>query len=226
MASNSNPLSKHVTAGLELARQAFLYGTGDGEPVLDTMELIRISGLSGHTIKKNLKSWVREREQILIESGKSALGYHLSGETLEKHREDVEFLRAQSDKLKIEAETLPEIEENLLTILENMAENLDFEPDDADKLISLTNKFFAAVQSRQKVLTLFLATQKRWQESSGMASQLKAWETGQREAEKGRARVESKQKELDLLKDGSLEVVTTPQHGVFMKKKKPLSGEA
>jgi hypothetical protein len=70
-------------------------------------------------------------------------------------------------------------------------------------------------------MALFLSIQKRWQESSGIASTMKSWEAGQREAEKGLARIEAKKKEIELLKDDVLEVVSTPAQGVFARKKKP-----
>jgi cell division protein FtsB len=212
-------IERNRKASRELAKQAFLYGEGDGKPVLDIHRLIEISGLHPATIKRHMDEWTAEREEMLINKGNCGLALHLSGKTIKDHHADVAFLREQADKLKSEVANLEKAENLLLTILENMADSLDLGPDDADKLISLADKYFKILGSKKSLITLSLAVQKRWQESSGIASTMKAWETGQREQEKGLARVEAKKKELELLKDGSLEVVSTPALGVFARKK-------
>jgi hypothetical protein len=210
---------KSVKAGTELARQAFLYGGPDGVPVISKQLLAAMADVHPTTIEAHMPKWTRQREELLRTREDNPLGYILSPETVEQNRKDVEFLRLETDKLKLESENLVGITENLYSVLENLSENLDLGPDDADKIIGLASKYFAASANRSKVLTLFMAAQKRWQESSGIASSMKSFEAGQREAEKGKARIAAKEKELAMLKDGALEIVTTPKLGVFARKK-------
>jgi hypothetical protein len=210
---------KSIKAGTELARHAFLYGGPDGVPVISKQLLADMAGVHPTTIGAHLPAWTRQREELLRQREENPLGYILSPETVEQNRKDVEFLRLETDKLKLESENLVGITDKLYGVLENLSENLDLGPDDADKIIGLVGKYLGASANRSKVLTLFLAVQKRWQESSGIASSMKSFEAGQREAEKGKARIAAKEKEIALLNDGALEIVTTPALGVFARKK-------
>jgi len=165
-------------------------------------------------------AWSHEREEILIESGKSALGYHLSGATMQAHKEDVAFLRSNCDNLKNESDSLDKILPKMEKMFREIPDSLCFGADDAQEIIDLMKAYFKTSLNQQKVLGLFLSVQKRWQESSGMQSQLKAWEVGQREQARGLARVESKRQEVELLKDEKLELVAGQTVGVFARRKK------
>ena len=211
---------KAVMAGRTIARLAFLYGEGDGKPVADVKRLSELSGLAVLTLKRWMPEWNKEREEMLTTNGKCALGYHLSKETIQSHKEDVAFLRSNCNNLKNESDSLDKILPKMEKMFREIPDSLCFGADDAQEIIDLMKAYFKTSLNQQKVLGLFLSVQKRWQESSGMQSQLKAWEVGQREQARGLARVESKRQEVELLKDEKLELVAGQTVGVFARRKK------
>lgn len=140
-------------ASTEAARQMFLYGEGDGVRIVDVQELAKKTGASDQTIRMRIPEWQAELENILV--GTSKLGspniLSLPNETLEKHREDVEFFRARLDKAKTELTALPSIISELKDLVHQFASD-ESKFDEALALMDRTLRLWANEKSLTKLV--------------------------------------------------------------------------
>ena len=184
MAGNEN-----ARDGLALARQMYIFGLGnDGVPCRDRKKLLEVSTVTHDTLRGHVLKWENEAEQIARNREDSTLGFCLREESVIAHSEDVDFLRRETDRLKHEVENLDEIQLKLTTLVENIADNLSLTGDDYDSVSRLLSKYLDHSANKAKVLSLFLAVQKRWQDSSAVSSTIAAYETSLKETAKRKAK--------------------------------------
>ena len=178
--------------GLAKARLAYLYGVGvgapDGLPVRSKSDLLEIAMVDRKTLDKHLNVWAGEAEEIARSAADNPLGFGIREDFLASHAADVDFLRAQTDKLKIELETVDEVQEKLENLVEGIRENLMLTSEDFAKILRLLESYFRLSMNRQKLSGLFLATRKAWQESSNVSAALSAAEVTMKENAKRKAR--------------------------------------
>lgn len=186
-----------------LARQLFLFGDGDGRPVTALKTLAKRTGCSECNLARRVPEWTEEREDLLRAS--STINLDISAETMRKHAEDVAFLRERADALEAEVETSDEIAQGLRDAL--------LDAGGGDHLHKLLNSFIKTALSSQKATTQWLAVQKRWVESSGVESKLKAFSASETEKARAKARLSVKSEEPEVKL-----VTSEPPHGVFARR--------
>lgn len=178
--------------GLAMARLAYLYGVGnEGIPLRKVERLLEIAQCHGDTLRKKMSQWDQEMEEIAKTMATNPLSFGLSEDVIEAHRADVEFLRNQMDSLKSEHDSLHEITANLEDLLERLTFARDFPATDAEKAFKLLDRYLATSANRKNLLSLFMATQKRWMESGGVQSTLTAWQANLTETAKRKARFDT-----------------------------------
>lgn len=186
MAGNEN-----AKPGLAKARLAYIYGVGGTEPgipVRNKKWLLEVATVDPKTLDRHLKIWDEEMETMAKSATDNAFGFVLREEVLAQHAEDVDFLRRETDRTKNEVENLDEIQLKLDSLIESISDNLGLGSDDYDSVSRLLENYFNHSLNRQKLLNLFLATQKRWQDSSAVSSTISAYETSLKETAKRRAK--------------------------------------
>jgi hypothetical protein len=186
MAGNEN-----AREGLAIARKAYLFGYGNGgTPVRNRKTLLELSTVHSDTLAKHIVKWEAEAEEIARSAGENSLGFVLREETIMAHREDVEFLRRQCDSLKSECDNIDEIQLELYQLVQSIGDNLTLTAEDFDSVSKVLERYLAHSANRKAVLNLFLATQKRWQDSSAVSSTIAAYETTLKEHAKRKAKQE------------------------------------
>lgn len=186
MASNEN-----ARDGLALARQAYMFGVGNGgKPLRDRQALLDMSTVSKWTLAKHTETWDKELEEIARSAAFSPTNFVLREDVLRAHAEDVEWLRRQTDSLKHEVDTLENTQKSLWELLTGIEENLMLTSNDFEEVSRLLEGYLNQSVNRQKLLALFLTTQKRWQDSSAVSSTIAAYETSLKETAKLKAKAE------------------------------------
>jgi hypothetical protein len=107
---------------------------------------------------------------------------------IQAHREDVNFLRRQADSLKNEVDNVDEIQSALYDLIESIRDNLSLTSEDFHAVSRLIEGYLAKSMNRQKVLSLFLTVQNRWQDSSTVSSTISAYEVTLKEQAKRQAK--------------------------------------
>lgn len=150
-------------AGVELARQAFIY-----QGITDTGELAKAGNVSKNTIWNHINAWKDEREQMLAKQSGIGLQTSLSvpSETLEKHKEDINFIRKRLDKSKSDLDNLPEIVSDLREIVKQFASD----PDKLDDALHLLDKFLRISANEKAQTKLFMDLKTLWDAKSGVDS--------------------------------------------------------
>ena len=175
--------------GVAFTRLAYLYGIGnDGVPVKSHEKLLELSGVHNDTLRRHVAKWEREAEEIAKSTSDYAQGFGLSEETVESHRHDVEFLRKTADSLKNELENLPKATESLYNVLDGIRDNLALTSEDFATIARTVESYCRLSMNRQKVLSLYMATRKAWQDASAVSSMLAAGEVTMKENAKRKAR--------------------------------------
>lgn len=82
------------------ARQLFLFGDGSGSPIKNTDRLAKEAGCSVRTLRDWLPKWRKEAEELALSSKNSPFSLELSSAALTQHREEIDFLSTQVEKLR------------------------------------------------------------------------------------------------------------------------------
>lgn len=183
--------AKNTDLRLAEARRAYLYGQGeDGKPIRSRKILMGISGVTRQTIDRHIKKWNAELDEFMKSSASEQLGICLREADLEAHAADIDWLRRTADNLKTEADNIEDRAERLDELVDSLIDQMDFGPEDAAKLTGLLRQYLEHSEQRKKLISLFLQTQKRWQDSSAITSTISAFETFQKEMMRRRAKQE------------------------------------
>jgi len=176
---------KQAKIGVEAARQAYLYGVGNGGiPLRDNVKLREIACVANTAFTGHLRKWESECEKMAKENVGSAYGLTVSVATSENHASDVHFLRLELDRVKSEVDNIDEIQADLWELVKDLQESSLASSEQIDGLITLIDRYLKKSVNRQNLLSLFLSLQKRWQDSSGMTGAIEASVAGMKEVEK------------------------------------------
>lgn len=141
-------------AATESAKRMWLYGEGDGIRILDIQELVKKSGVCRSTIQNHMPKWKEELDTILKASSKLASPNILSlpNETLEKHKEDIDFIRGRLDKAKSELTALPSI----ISDLRDLVSQFISDEDKYDQAITLLDRYLRMSMNEKSLTKLFI----------------------------------------------------------------------
>ena len=177
--------------GLAKARLMYLYGTGapdPGIPCRNQKHLVEVSTVDPKTFSRHRQIWDQELETMARSAKDNPFGIALREESLVQHAEDVDFLRRQADQLKDEIDNVDEIQSRLESLVESISRSPGLLAGESDKLLRLLDSYFRHSMNRQKLLSLLLSVQSRWQDSSGVSGTLSAFEVAQKETAKRKAK--------------------------------------
>lgn len=201
-------MPKGLKPELEIARQACLYGTGDGNPVMNVQKLSKLSGVGEHTIRKYLPGWQAERESIVTSSNPVALGISLSKKQLEQNTKDLDFLRNQINLVKYELDQLE-------TVTERLGEWMDkFDGDDIPTALQIFASWERGAGQRSSLRSQFIALKKLWDEKSAIDGLRDVALVREREMEKGRVKIALKKEGVEA----EPKLVGPTTNGVFVRR--------
>jgi hypothetical protein len=174
-------MKKVMKPGVHVARQAFLYGEGDGNPVLSRARLAALAGVHESTIARHINDWIKEREEMVSNSSESALALRLSKETLDFHNSDMTHLRGLLQANKWEIDQINEITAKL----ERWMDKFNGDDGDQDRALRILEAWQKSCGQKSSLQSQFLALQKQWTSLSGIVdmkdvsvAQAKAMATG------------------------------------------------
>lgn len=183
-----NPDAK---TGLAKARLAYLYGVGSpdpGVPVRSQSWLLEVATVDRNTLAKHRAVWDQELEALARSTADNQLAFGLREETVEAHKNDVQFLREMTDSLKKEVKKADEIQQALWDLVSGIRENLMLTSEDFAAVARLVGKYCEHEGSRKSALASFHVTRKAWQDASAVSSMLAAGEVTMKENAKRKAR--------------------------------------
>lgn len=177
----ANP--KGCRRDLEVARQACLYGEGDGRPVMNVKRLCELAGVREQTILRHLPRWEKEREEIVANSNPIALGISLSKKQLEQNTKDLDFLRNQINLVKFEIDSTEKVAARL-------AEWMDkFDGDDIPTALQIFASWERSCGQKASLRSQFVQLKKLWDEKTAIDGLRDVALVREREMEKGRVKI-------------------------------------
>lgn len=203
--------------GVHAAKQAFLYGRGDGRRVLRVEDLADIGGIHPETVRRHLPSWQVEAEEILAKSSESGISLRLSKLALAKFESDRDFIREQIDTQAAEIKQLTKLQPLLLDLARRVA---DRDESAGEAISSLLSSFFDTVGNRKAMEAHLLKLQSHWGKMAGIESLQAVAETRERTLATGRAKLALRREEAgEAGGDGSGARLASPAAGgVFAKR--------
>lgn len=196
---------REKSAAVNLARQIFLYGNGDGRPITDLSKLAEFSGCHLKTIHKHFRGWEKEREEMLSEPTNGAFGLSVSGDVLRQHRATVDYLANLERELREEVEALPKILSELRTILRSLSNSERY-----DEGIQAFQIFLKLYGNRRETAKLHLQIQQRLKLHSGIELLEEAAATREKTLASGRAKLDvSKEAKAAELRGSAVPVAGT-----------------
>ena len=180
-----------LRAETRYARQLFLYGAGDGQPVRNVPTLSKLAGVHVETIRKHLPVWEKEAEAILAGSSELGLAVQLSSETLKAHERDMVCLRNLVEAKKFELDRCDEITAKLEGWLDK------FEDEDREYALRILEAWQKNAGLRSSLESQFLALQKQWTSLAGIVDLKDISVVREKEIAKGKAKLTIKQLETE-----------------------------
>lgn len=171
---------------VEFARQAFLYGNGDGVPIGDVEKLAALGSCHENTIRNWLPAWKKEREALVSGSSSLGLSLSLSAETLNQHKTDMQFLRTRIDETLTESKLLPKAISFLESFISEFNKFAD--PEERMSILAIFQTYLASLGHKKSLDQHFLAMQARWVKLGGVESLLTVAETREKTLATGRAK--------------------------------------
>lgn len=174
---------------LEIARQACLYGEGDGRPVMNVKRLMELAGVREQTILKHLPQWQAEREEIVAQSSPASLGISLSKKQLDQNTKDLDFLRNQINLVKFELDQVEKVTERLGEWMDK------FDGEDIPTALQIFASWERGAGQRSSLRSQFIALKKLWDEKSAIDGLRDVALVREREMEKGRVKIALKKED-------------------------------
>jgi len=174
--------------GTEAARTAFLFGTGNGERVLDTKQLAKIGGISTETVNNRLPEWEAEFRQLASGSGFTGFQLNLSADLLETAQRNLQSWRELDTALLAEIQALPKIEKFLRGAVDWIKENGD--KGDVQDMKDMVDTFIRVSNSRKSLIRQRLDVNARFNKLSGLDDLMDVASARAKAMETGRARIE------------------------------------
>ncbi len=185
-------MAKGQKAEVEVARQLFIYGAGDGKRVISVRALCEATGLHEQTIGVHLPKWQKEVEEILINSNISDLGLSLSAKDLDQHKTDMEAIRSQLAQIQWELDRHDEI----TAALQDWASTISTEdPEFGEKSFRILETYLRMSGSKATLRGQLLSYQKQWATMAGIVDLKDISVIAAKEMSKGRAKMKLKSEE-------------------------------
>ena len=176
-------------AETRFAKQLFLFGNGNGQPVRNVDKLSKLSGVHEQTIRKYLSEWEKEAQELLASSSECGLAISLNRKQIDQNNKDIDFIRDQLNKITFEIKSLEKIALRL-------AEWMDkFDGDDIQTALSIFSDWQRATGSEAALRSQFIALKKLWDEKAAIDGLRDIALTREKEITKGKARIELKKLE-------------------------------
>lgn len=185
---------KRCTSGVEAARIAFLYGEGDGKPVVSTQRLAVLAGVREKAIRSHMGAWLKEKEEIASKGSKESLALFLSSEKLKQHEQDTKVLREQTNFLAKKLELLPKCNKMLLDFIENFDE-------DREHALRIYENFIRGVGAHANILKSYQSVRSDWAKAAGVDAYSDVQVAGAKALTVARAKIESKSNGDELLEE-------------------------
>lgn len=174
---------------LEIARQACLYGEGDGRPVMNVKRLCELAGVTEKTILRHMPAWQAEREEMVVNSSPQSLALSLSAKELRLHECDMKTLRKEINQVKWELDTFDDNIEKLEALVERLTDVASGDPLAVGQVLQMFDKYLRFSLNKQNLRKQFLALQKQWTGLSGIEGLMDVALVREREMEKGRVKI-------------------------------------
>lgn len=174
---------------LEIARQACLYGEGDGRPVMNVKRLCELAGVTEKTILRHMPAWQAEREEMVVNSSPQSLALNLSAKELRLHESDMMTLRKEIQQVKWELDHLDDSIQKLESLTEKLCDAANGDVEIIAQATSIFSKYLNASLNKQNLRKQFLALQKQWTGLSGIEGLMDVALVREREMEKGRVKI-------------------------------------
>jgi hypothetical protein len=170
------------------ARRLYLFGSGDGQRVLNVDRLAKLAGCRVETIRRHLAAWEAEADKLAANSAENGLVFRLNAETLAKHESDCMKIRSCIDAQIVELERLPILEKRLLSIADACAKSQS-DAGAAEAVLSLVQSFIGLHGSRKAGELHLLKLQSHWAKMAGIESLQSVAETREKTLASGRAKL-------------------------------------
>ncbi len=196
------PGVRGTSAQVNLARQLFMYGNGDGRPITEPAKLAEIAGVTPQTIYNHIRAWEMEREEILANQGIGGYSLQVSPATLRQHRETVDFYHKQEELLRREVQDMPLILKDLREVLRGLKESENY-----DEAVQAFQIFLKLYGNRRETLKLQMHVQQRLRQHSGIELLEEIAATREKTLASGRARLDvTREAKAAELKGGAITV--------------------
>lgn len=180
------------------ARELFLYGDGDGEPITNVSKLSKKSGVSSITLYKWIPDWEKERREQLAQSSSWAGSLIYAEDALKKNNEDLIYFRTRIEELKKEERALDKTNGLLLDTVDQILAREDFDPANADRLLSLLDKHFRTSAHRTNITKEIVMLHGHWTAKGGVDAVMSARKTSAETAVKLKAKMDFEEKRKEL----------------------------
>lgn len=180
-------MAKGTKPEIEVARQLYLYGAGDGKRVISTKGLVEATGLHPETIANHLPKWEKQAEEILINSNSVGLGLELSAKDLQLHKDCMNTLAEQLKQIEWEMDKISDIAADLRQWAK--------ETSDPEESFQMLDRYLRSMGSKATLRSQFLAYQKQFATLSGVIDLKDISVTAAKEMSKGRAKLKLKSEE-------------------------------
>lgn len=184
---------KSLKPGVHVARQAFLYGEGDGKPVLTRARLAELAGVHENTIARHINEWIKEREEMVSGSSDRGLALHLSKETLALHDKAMKSLESELAQVQWELKTI----EKITAKLEGWMDKFSGDEGEQDKALRILEAWQRNCGQKSSLRSQFLALQKQWTSLSGVVDLKDIQVVKEKAMATGRARLALKREETE-----------------------------
>ena len=203
------PAKKSLKPGVHVARQAFLYGEGDGKPVLTRARLAELAGVHENTIARHINEWIKEREEMVSGSSEQGLALKLSRETLDLHELCMIKLSGQIKQVLWELDTI----ESITSKLEGWVDKFNGEDGEQDKALRILEAWQRNCGQKSSLRGQFLSLQKQWTSLSGVVDLKDIQVTKEKAIAVGKAKLDIKK----LENESGVRDVGNPLSGVFKR---------
>lgn len=173
------------------AKQLWLYGAGDGQPIKSIPKLAEVSGVTAETLRRYLPEWEKESESLLANTSELGLAINLSEETLGQHKKDMAHLRNLVEANILESEQLEKMSSKLEGWLDK------FKDGDVETALRVFDAWQRSCGSKSQLQSQFLALQKQWTQLAGIVDLKDISVVRQKEIAKGQAKLTIKQLESE-----------------------------
>jgi hypothetical protein len=160
----------HLHRQMTYARQLFLFGDGNGEPITSPKRLAEITGMTPAQITHNSRKWIVERERMLKKT--TNLETCMATEIANmQHQNDMQFLRSKVDELRHDIEGLDNTREQMEELTRLVVEAVREGGGDVEQLLKIFQTYLKTLASRKSLMELWIKYKSLWDAKIGIDAQ-------------------------------------------------------